>query len=124
MFDEKKIGNFIITKHISAINTSNFVELSRSEISNLRLSECHFVELCPNLKNYSYQNNSLQHIYLEALKHYYKGDWQAANSSLEKMIRFMKDFVPANNLKKRLMSHGFSCPADWVSYLKVNIRYS
>lgn len=120
MLDEKKIGNYIITKHV-LVNATNFTELGKKDVSDLRISDCHFVDLCPNLKNYSYQNNSLQHIYLEALRFYYSGEWQNCNSSLEKMIRFIKDFTPANNLKKRLLSHNFTCPEGWLSYILIDL---
>jgi len=121
VFDEKKIGNFVITKHISAMNTNGLVEMIRNDVLRLRISECHFSELCPNLKNYAFQNLSLQHIYNEALKYYYKREWQLSNSHLERMIRFIKDFTPAIILKKKLMAYNNICPLNWTNYHTIDI---
>ena len=111
----------MLTKHTGAFQTSQLPELARREALNLALDDCHFSDLCPNLKQYTFKNSSLQHVYLEALKFYYRREWQAANSSLEKMIRFVKDFNPANNLKKRISNDLAVCPADWVSHLLIDL---
>lgn len=77
-------------------------EINRMHLFTAKLSDCHFTELCPNLKSYAFQNSTLQHIYAEAYRCYIRGDWVSANNHLEKMIRFLKEFTPAMILKKKI----------------------
>ena len=121
-FDEKRIGNYIITKHISSNNVSNIKELCHTIKTKININECSFSDICASLKSYSLLNPTSQSTYIEAINQYFRGDWHQANLTLDKILKFIKDFTPAIILRKRMQAENDDCPLDWVNHIVIDIN--
>lgn len=121
-FDEKRISNYIITKHISSNNVSNISELCHTIKTKININECSFTDICSGLKAYSLVNPMSQSTYVEAISQYFRGEWQQANATLEKILKYIKDLTPAIILRKRMQGENDSCPDDWVNHIEIKIN--
>ena len=122
MFEERKLGNFVLTKHSGSLQIDKMIEYRRRAQLNLKLVDCRFNELCFNFRIFCYKSDSLEHLYLEGLKYYHKKDWIAANSRMDNLLKYSKDFLPALNIKKTINSNNNLCPPNWSSYELIDLE--